>query len=350
MDCARGASPQNHCASVTTVRSTSGLPVIRVSKLRTNGPSGSWTTVSSLNIGDIATQPPDIAINDAGSVAWITYVNGSGIPVVRRINLPASGAPTLATTSSFGFINGAQIRPVLPMRIENQDGAIFILVANAIEEESERFLNPRLQLVKFTEDLTTRLNGNFSAAPVSNVDLDGDWSETHFISSEYDFACKQDGLVARCVIVANFSTADETTTAIDSKIRSIAFHTESTSVTATLQSSNWDIGTKRTNGIIGVAFDGSGASVISNSNPIGVGTTTVNTFVHRFTTDSVASAVVSELGHRGDATTCPAGSNNGHVFGAASMHGGYSIAFCPSCATGGTLESVSWGAENGTCF
>lgn len=109
-----------------------------------------------------------------------------------------------------------------------------------------------------------------------------------------------------------------------------------------LLDADWDANSFPANAVIGVARDSSGNLDVNSSNIVTSGTQTSNTSVTKFTNTSVGSSVVSTSSHRGDAQLCtPMTGNDCNAFGAASMHGGYSIAWCPSCGgADGMLESV----------
>jgi len=168
------------------------------------------------------------------------------------------------------------------------------------------------------------------------------------MSSDFDFDCKPFGSVGRCVLVGKFWHDDSN--ANNQLMRSIRFDVDTQAAGAQILDAAWATGPRETNGVIGVSLNPLNLFV-SASVPVLSSTSTTNTRTMKYAGESVASTEVTVSGHRGDAEGCEAVSGS---VGAATMHGGYSISWCPGCGgTQGTLEGVSWGRKaNGTnrCF
>jgi hypothetical protein len=99
------------------------------------------------------------------------------------------------------------------------------------------------------------------------------------------------------------------------------------------------------NAVIGVAMSDS-RLFVNNGRRIMDGTSTSNTRVSEYSGLSVSGTATSTSEHRSDADTCSTGSSWGYTIPAATMHGGYSIAWCQSCGATGALVSAHMGRRS----
>lgn len=341
ISCSLSTSPTNQCAAVYA----ESLSQIRIARLSSPSAGGGWDTeVVVRTLGATASLAPDIAINPSGTVAYVVHANAAQNIVVTRV--PLDGSATSVVTLGTGF------RPVLPPRIDFVDGAARVLILDD-RGAGLRTLPPTFRLFAVSDGAgappTLGVTQVFIVpASGSAVDIDstvsGAWTDTHTIVGDYDFACRQLLDIGRCTIVALFTHDDPGGVRV-TRPRSIRLTVDGTSTTASTVDADWAAELDdAANAILGASVDSLGRLAVAWSKPITSGTQTANTKVVRFATESVAGTVLSESEHRGDAQTCSTMSANGESFGAASMHGGYSISYCRSCGgTDGTLESAQWG-------
>lgn len=150
--------------------------------------------------------------------------------------------------------------------------------------------------------------------------------------------------MGQCTIVALFAH-DDANAVLTTRLRSIRFTIDTPQTVANLIDAAWAANSTPANAVLGVALDGTGRLYVSSSVIVSEATQTTNTAVDQFQSDSVGSTVLDTNSHRGDAQSCSTLTGNGESFAGASMHGGYSISWCPTCngQQQGAIESVLWG-------
>lgn len=265
-------------------------------------------------------------------------VTDAGSAYVTKVPLDGS-----ATTST--LLPG--VRPVLPPRVTYAAKGAHVLTVAEVTGLGESYGVARWKLTKLSYDGTTVTPVDFVAAP-GGIDLDdpnGTFMSSHAAVTDYDFDCKsQSAGSTTCTIVAQFAQDDSDRPI--ARTRSIRFSLDWLSpATATLLDTDWDHGSHDANGVLGVALTAD-SLFVSHSRPLSGGTDTANTRLLHLSGDRISSTLVSSITHASDAESCASTPAYGFTMPAASIHGGYSFASCPSCNPTPTLESISWGRRS----
>lgn len=334
IDCAKGATPTNQCAMVVTGVQSSGSFVISVVRLDGFGAGNVFNTMSAVNslilpATEAPAHPPDIAVNADGTVAWVTFTAPGRAGEVHVLRVDLGTGDMLDLDLNYGA--------VLPPRVVfNTDLGLPVVIALRNSPGSnESFGRPVWRL--------TRIAANNTVSHIDDFWNDG--NANTLPAGEFDVDCESATGTDDCVVV---SQRFEATAPVDS-MWSRRFSLTAAAVTP---AASWSLGNFRNNGIIGVAVTSEPRLLISAGRAVLDGTTTSNTrIVERSRFDFASSGAVADDINRSDAvSTCRTGSHGGLTLPAATMHGGYSWAFCPSCTTGsgvqGRLLSLHFGLRN----
>jgi hypothetical protein len=320
---------------------------------------------------------PDIAISDDGTTAYLAMTSFAGEQVwAWGVNL------TNGNVSSHGTGSQANLPPRIAYDSDLGDALLLdvaaVKVAPAPGYTGVSYNPPIWKMFRIHYDSSTNTVStptDLSSHGVQSSGFEGD-AATRLPFSDYDFDCQRNTSgTDNCVVAAILEPE------IDSggthhpfgSLRSIEFSVASSTntVTFTPSSATWEEAIDSTNklptptsagldGVIGVTISSSHLYVITGRVLQG-GSDTDNTRVSEFSsTTSVASGTTttedSSVNLKDDVengTSCVSHSD-GHTqtTSAASQHGGYSAAWCPSCGTtGGTLEGLAMLApSDGFCF
>lgn len=342
IDCAESTSPTTQCVAVTSEYDSSFGYRIRVRKL--NGFSAAtttWTSSTVTNTISVANplnlvMPPDITIDNLGNFAWVVYTTSDDRGLTRVVKIRLQDGAVISSISS-------PSTPVFPPRIAfNSDlGEPILLSGRRVVGSTGQGREPRWKLQRV---------GSTSMADFATTFTGDAETDDRGISQEYDFDCQvTSGAADPCVIGAILR---EGSLAPVDLPWSRSF-TVTTGNAATFAPA-WEQGAFSTNAIIGVTTPNSPARVIvSASRTIFDGTSQTNTRNFERSTLSFATGAVSNTAISADAESCSSNSHRGYSISAATQHGGYSIAYCPSCGTNGRLISLQMGKTDagGTfCF
>jgi hypothetical protein len=171
---------------------------------------------------------------------------------------------------------------------------------------------------------------------------------SNMIVSDFDFDCNEQSGNDDCVIVAirrdNLLDSGAGAQIDAGRPWSLQFIVSGGGLDT---QASWVRGEHSVNSVQGVVVNDD-ETFVSFGRPILDGTSTDNTRVSRFTGTSIASSTDTIL-TRSDGDSCGTGTYKTFSTGAATMHGGYSIAWCPTC-TSGQLQSLHFGHHGSSAF
>lgn len=339
IDCAKNpitSLNDNQCAMVTT--SVLGSQGTRVSVIKLNGYStttNTFATISTVATIDFPSPgglvyAPDIAVDYTGSNAAISAVipTAQGRVHSLMVNLN-TGSVTDLTTS---LVAAAPVRVAY-----HPDRDSFFLVAlqkTKISGTGGSFGVP-------TWGMAEAIGTTQQTVSMGSLDTtDG------AVAAEFDVDCIAAIGSDTCTLVA--VRLEDTNNALNetdrawSRTFTISGGVGTPSVSP---SASWIKGAERINSVQGLATRDSARRLWVSSGRGVYSNTTTNTRIHEFSALSVANGgLVATDVNTSDADTCASGSDNGFSLGGATMHGGYSWSFCPSCgSSSGRLISLHLG-------
>jgi hypothetical protein len=353
MDCtAENANPTNDCAMVQTDL-VSGIGHTKIVRLA-DRTSTAWTThETKLDFIFEHGMQPDIAINNDGTVAYVATSNAGNVDGVLQgtwiwgVNL-GNGAHSLL---SLGY------KSALPPRIAYYPELDSVIVVGMkILDFGQR---PEWAFHRVTYNIAT--NTTTLAGDIDEGSLDA--ASEHVArapASDFDLDCRTNlfgpdecGLVA--ILHEKFSSAGNVDRPLGS-IRSREFSVSAANV-ATFAEPTWRVNTSfSANAILGVTLSQQHMYVAAGR-VLGSGTDTLNTRLIQFAGVSVEATATNQQSVSSDPSGCDGGTYDGLTMSAATQHGGYSIAYCPSCGTGvaATIQSLhmgpaTTGGTNAVCF
>ncbi|MCC7109852.1 MAG: hypothetical protein IT382_11225 [Deltaproteobacteria bacterium] len=324
IDCAKSATPSGPYSCVTVItRVVNGAMNISLVGLSGWTPTGWSTAVLVGNYPVNIIMPPDVAMNTSGTYAWIVGVDSAWSSYARRVNLLDG------TTSSIIYLGS---HDVLPPRVSFYSDTGLPYIANVRTADWLLGTDPPNDFPA----LEARMVSLFSDLPfdVGGLQLPA--------ANDFDFDCRRlTGGVDKCVQV-NLQRTDEVQTGAD-ELWSRSFSISSGG--GVVYDGPKVDGAYTANAVIGVALSDA-ALFVNSGRRIMDGTTTANTRVSEYSQLSVSGAAASTSTHPSDADTCSTGSSWGYTIPAATMHGGYSIAWCQGCGATGALVSAHMGRRS----
>jgi len=343
IDCARSSSPSNQCAIAHASFSTqTQLRIVTLNGWSTSG----WSTPGYPLTWNITVQtPPDIALSDGGSVAWVTRttLSPSDNVQVRRVSI-ATGSTTAVY---LGY------HSTLPPRI-----AFYGSHSSPIAEEHALVVGAEGKTGSLTlgrwrlHHLVYTVGAHSSSLTAQAIDFDelddidnslgGDDVDENIIVTDFDFDCESelDGL---CVLAAVLWDRTTETTSRVNAVQRRRFRLPASASAVTMVDADWLRDTSyRAQAVIGVSY--ANPRLYVSSGRFGLGSSANNTRVVEYAASGSTSPAGTLL-HKNDFDTCTAiVTVDGDAISGATQHGGTSIAFCPSCnGDSGTLESVHLG-------
>ncbi len=296
IDCARSASPSIQCAIAHAWHSSNTN--VRISKLSGWNSSG-WSTLSYTQSWAISAYvPPDIALDDSGSTAWLTRTTSSASNNVqiRRINL----ATESTTAVSLGY------HSILPPRIayygnyNNPNLEEHALVVG-VEGRTGALSIGRWRLHHITYYSNS---GGLIATSVDFGDLDdrNDTLDTqdvdvNMIVTDFDFDSESE-LNGLCVLAAVLWDRETHSPTIVNGVQRRRFRLPLGATAVTMTDAVWRRDTSyRAQSVIGVAYAGP-RLYVSSGNFALAGSSVNNTRVVQYSS-STSTTPESTLLHRG---------------------------------------------------
>ena len=248
-----------------TNAASSGTLLMRTTRLNGLSSTGIWSTIATPDTVsfsypvDALIFEPDIAINAAGTIAWVVYTvsEGLGETWVRRIPLTGGGS---ATDISLGY------RSLLPPRIayHSDNDAAVILGLRAVNLTEEEW---RISTVGSSGTTKTHF---FPSSSIVGLEEDMDRFSP---ATDFDFDCQMTTGTDVCVITAVLREAETGPPAVELPW-SRTFTLSSTNIYNL--PTNWVQGAFRVNAVVGVATSPTALFVASGRGVYGA-TDTTNT-------------------------------------------------------------------------
>jgi hypothetical protein len=333
--------------AVFTYAGSGGAATTDVRRLGDQQANGSWGFNSNLlTFVQSAEYEPDITVNATGTDAFVVTVSGSNnnLVLARRVSMSTGATSSVA----LGY------HAALPVRIRWNDT---LQAAIAIGAQANIGDAPTWRMDKIVWNGTSLTSTQVTNFPLTL--LGPGEGHSKMPASDFDFDCLYVfGGTTQCVIAAVLHD----TSATNHDVGNVFTHSFQISASGvfTWYDTDWQmIAGQDAQAIVGVALSPASQSgtlgdlTISAGERFGNGVAN-NTRVTAFHGLGVGQPTNPEfllIGMKSDANTCDGPTQSGVTMGASTPHGGYSIAWCPSCGTAGEIMSLHQGsAGDGFCF
>ncbi len=341
---------------------------MRLSSFSTNNTFGIISTIATgIGSGGRIVYSPDVASSPGGYIGWVAYVKGtsSGTNLhVARVDVSSGAVADIAIDEviqpRIGPTNQLSPEPtmvvdlvplVAPRIFVNSDDGNCSYVVAQHRRVAEFGINGPIDLERFTPLPATsmfRVCGTSSLTAVQLTSTDffppgySNFDHDSLLVGEFDVDCAAQSGANTCVISGHRQTTQAQHQFLWSRQFTITF--PSSNAPEISFQTNWVAGSWRANGLMGMSAVGSPQNLFLSAGR-GVYSSSVsngNTRNLQYPAFAVSGSTSGATTPVSDRQTCSTLDDGGFIHPAMSMHGGYSVSWCPTC-NGGRLVGLNFG-------
>jgi len=360
IDCTDSSAVYSQCVAVTASDRRVGL--YRLSGYQTNGSFSVVSQISSmLGFGGRIVYSPDVASGPGGWIGWVAYVKASSSGQtlhVTRADMATGDLVDLAISSVIMARPAPQVQsapaptivgelvPTAPPRIftyGDDPTCSYVAVQHRIHQNTPVSVDiEAFQSVPSTSVFrvcgTTTLTASQVTSTPSSFPPEYTQLGLSSVVGEFDVDCMSGSGADVCSLVGHRLASPL------NYIWSRSFTITGTSIRNISFSGNWSSGLYRSNGVLGLDIISSPTRTLISAGREVYGSSvndgnTRNLQYESLQTTGNAFAATTPISDR---QTCSSLVDGPYTHPAMSMHGGYSISYCPSCG-GGRLVGINFG-------